>query len=272
MIFLYSLEICRDGHSYSMKILLTNDDGFHAAGIIELAKSLQKDHDVFMVAPRTEQSGISQAITFLRPMFPVALDSETGIEGFSLDGTPTDCVKLGLEHLCPFKPDLIVSGINGGYNVGVNCCYSGTVGGALTATQFGFPAIAFSLEFGKQMNYAKAADLAAPLVQQLWVDPWPQQVALNINFPSESLSGNAEIHFVPQETNPLGYKYDEGRDPKGRLFYWANNKPAPEPSPHPTDVSVVNAGNISVTTLSFNLNHADSLSVFREKMTSSTAT
>lgn len=255
-----------------MKILLTNDDGVYAPGITALAKSLQKNHDVFVVGPRTEQSGISQAITFLRPMFPVALESESAMQGFSLDGTPTDCVKLALEHLCPFTPDLVVSGINGGYNVGVNCCYSGTVGAALAASQFGFPAMAFSLQFASQMDFTRAADLAAPLVDQLWLDPWPSQVVLNINFPEQSLTQTAEVHFVPMETNPLGYQYDEGHDPKGRRFFWANNKPAPEPSPHPTDVSVVHSGGISATTLSYNLNQTDVLTVFREKLHSGSAT
>lgn len=258
-----------------MKILLTNDDGVNAPGIVALAQSLQNNHDVFVVGPRTEQSGISQAITFLRPVFPVALDSDSGMQGYSLDGTPTDCVKLALEHLCPFTPDLIVSGINGGYNVGVNCCYSGTVGAALTATQFGFPAMAFSLQFGKEMDFVKAAELAAPLVDRLWLEPWPPQVALNINFPEQALSQepqDSEIHFVPMETNPLGYQYDEGHDPKGRRFFWANNQPAPKPAPHPTDVSVVNSGGISATTLSFNLNQTDALAAFREKLHSNSAT
>ena len=246
-----------------MKILLTNDDGFFYAGIIEIAKSLRQQHDVFMVAPRYEQSGISQAITFLRPLFPVPL-TDGPVPGVSLDGTPTDCVKLALEHLCPFKPDLIISGINGGLNIGVNCCYSGTVGGALAAAQFGFPSMAISIQFGQDMNFARAAELATPMIERFYVEDWPHQVALNINFSTQALIGDADIHVVPMETNPLGYKYNEGRDPKGRLFYWANNQPDPEPSPHPTDASVMKDGQISVTPLTFNLNQTSAIDQFKE--------
>ena len=254
-----------------MKILITNDDGVYYPGILALARILKQRHDVFLVAPRMEQSGISQAITFLRPIFPVPLAKDHVVSGYSVDGTPTDCIKLALEHLCPFRPDLVISGMNGGLNVGVNCCYSGTVGGALAATQFGLPAMAISLQWADAMDFERAAELAVPLVEQMYVEPWPQQVALNINFSTESLSGDSSVHVVPMETNPLGYKYDEGRDAKGRLFYWANNQPDPDPSPFPTDVSVLKRGQISATPLSFNLNHTDSISVFSDAVQSQSA-
>lgn len=253
-----------------MKILLTNDDGVHASGILELAKLLLQKHQVFMVAPRIEQSGISQAITFLRPLFPVALggdsESDSHVPGFSVDGTPTDCVKLALEHLCPFRPDLIISGINNGFNIGVNCCFSGTVGGALAAAQFDIPAMAFSLQLVEEMDYPRAAELAVSMVDRFFVEPWPEKVALNINFPTRALTQPADIRVVPKETNPLGYHYDEGRDPKGRLFYWANAKPDPVPSPFPTDAAVIQAGHISVTPLTFNLNQAEAIKAFNDAL------
>lgn len=251
-----------------MNILLTNDDGIHASGIIEFAKVLRQRHEVFMVAPRTEQSGISQAITFLRPLFPIQLgsdrDSEGRVPGYSLDGTPTDCVKLALFDLCPFKPDLILSGINGGLNAGVNVCYSGTVGGAMAGALFGFPSMAVSLEFGDPMNYRIAAEVAVPVIEQFCVSPWPEMTALNINVPTAAIRGEFEVEVVPVETNPLGYHFDKGEDPKGRPFYWSNNKPDPEPSSFDTDVSVLKRGHISVSPITFNMNADRSIAHFRD--------
>ena len=124
--------------------------------------------------------------------------------------------------------------------------------------------MAISIQYGQEMNFARAAELATPMVEQFYLENWPNQVALNINFSTQALDGDSEVHVVPMETNPLGYKYNEGRDPKGRLFYWANNQPEPEPSPHPTDASVMKAGQISVTPLSFNLNQTAAIEQFRE--------
>ncbi len=250
-----------------MKILLTNDDGVHASGIIEFAKVLRQNHEVFMVAPRTEQSGISQAITFLRPVFPIRLggdgESDSQIPGYSLDGTPTDCVKLALFDLCPFKPDLIVSGINGGFNAGVNVCYSGTVGGAVAGALFGYPSMAVSLEYETTMNYRIAAEIVVPVMEQLTIMPWPQRTSLNINIPTASLTGPVEFEIVPVETNPLGYHFDKGVDPKGRPYYWSNNKPDPEPSTFDTDVSVLLAGKISVSPITFDMNANGALAAFK---------
>lgn len=241
-----------------MKILITNDDGVHSSGIIELARVLQKNHQVFMVAPRTEQSGISQAITFLRPLFPLELgasgESDSQIPGYSVDGTPTDCVKLALFELCPFKPDLILSGVNGGLNAGTNVCYSGTVAGAMAGAVFGFPSIAISLESAKQMNFRAASKIAGTLVEQLVTDDWPEKTAININIPQVALNNNAAVKVVPVEVNPLGYSYDKGLDPKGRPYYWSNNKPDPDPSEFETDCSELKLGHITVSPITFNLN------------------
>lgn len=251
-----------------MKILITNDDGVHASGIIEFAKVLQKNHQMFMVAPRTEQSGISQAITFLRPLFPIELranaESDSHIPGYSVDGTPTDCVKLALFELCPFKPDLILSGINGGLNAGTNVCYSGTAAGALAGAVFGYPSIAVSLESAKRMNFQAASEMAGTLVEQLATENWPEKTAININIPQSALHNNAEVKVVPVEVNPLGYNYEKGLDPKGRPFYWSNNKPDPEPSQFETDCSELKRGNITISPITFNLNAYDSNGHFKE--------
>ena len=221
-----------------------------------------------MVAPRTEQSGISQAITFLRPIFPIELggdwESDSHIPGFSVDGTPTDCVKLALFELCPFKPDLVVSGINGGLNAGSNVCYSGTVAGAMAGALFGYPSIALSLEYSNSMNYRRTSELATPLIEKMMIDPWPSKTVLNINIPTSALDGGADVCVVPVETNPLGYEFEKGRDPKGREFYWSNNRPDPSPSNFPTDCSELKNGKITVSPITNDMNKSDSIGTFEQ--------
>ena len=240
-----------------MKILLTNDDSIHSPGLILLAEKLGENHEVFVVAPRTEQSGVSQAITFLRPLFPEPIEglpATSGINGYTVDGTPADCVKLALAHLCPWTPDLVVSGINNGLNVGTNVNYSGTVAGALAAGIMGITGMAVSAQFCQPTDFASHVEILVPLIEQFAEVDLESPVVLNINVPTSALKGGAKVKVVPIEANPLGYRFEEGVDPKGRVHYWANCKPDPEPSPFDTDFSVLSEGCISVSPLSTNLN------------------
>ncbi len=244
-----------------MNILITNDDGIHSGGIIELAREMHaRAHRVFIVAPRTEQSGISQAITFLKPLFPVRLGSsielDDEIEGYSIDGTPVDCTRLALFELCPFQPDLVLSGINGGLNAGLNVGHSGTVGGALAAAAFNLPAMAISLEHEPEMDFRRAAEIAGELVDLFHIVDWPEKTVLNINIPTAALDRPADVAIVPVETNPLGYHFDRGVDPKGRAYFWANDRPDPQPSPFETDTQALRAGKISVSAISGDYNNA----------------
>lgn len=250
-----------------MKVLITNDDGVHAQGIIQLALEARKHcTEVFVVSPSVEQSGVSSAITFLRPLFPKALGGlddtqDNGIEGFSLNGTPVDCVRLGLHELCPFRPDMVLSGINDGLNAGPNVNYSGTVGGAMTAASFGIPSMAISLESGPQQDFAKAAQLAWPVVQQCFDLSVESGSFFNLNFPTVVCDGTQppEVVVVPTETNPMGYDFDNGHDPKNRRYFWATNEPAPQPSPFLTDTQALLQGKVTLSTLSTNLNCSKTL-------------
>ncbi len=247
-----------------MKVLITNDDGVHAQGIIQLAQKVQQHAEVIVVAPSVEQSGVSQAITFLSPLFPVALggdkDSQDDhIAGYSVNGTPVDCVKLGLAELCLWKPDLVLSGINGGLNAGVNVCYSGTVGAALAASTFGLDSIAISLESGDEMDFRKAAEIAWPLIEQYANCGLPRRTVVNINIPTAAIEGDAETVVVPVEMNPMSYHFDKGTDPKGRNYFWSTNNPPPEQSPFETDTMALRAGKVTVSALSYDLNSSVAL-------------
>lgn len=240
-----------------MKILLTNDDGFFAAGLQALAEEASRHADIFIVAPDNEQSGISQAITFMRPLNPKPVDMEGELIGYTVNGTPADCVKLGLHELCPFKPDLVISGINNGLNVGVNVCHSGTVGGAFAASMFDVPSISLSIESSDEPQFDNVASLAWPTIERLAQTEFPPRTVCNINFPTVVAEQNqiSQMLAVPVETNPLGYHFQQGNDPKNKPFFWATNSPDPKPSPHLTDTQAIQDGFVTLSMLAYNPNH-----------------
>ena len=245
-----------------MKILLTNDDGIHAQGLVQLASFLQsQDNSVFVVAPATEQSGVSSAITYLSPLFverfSMHISHGEGIEGAVVQGTPVDCVRLALNELCPWQPDIVLSGINDGLNAGTNVNFSGTVAGAMTGASLGFKAISVSIESGLEQKYAQAAESLWPLIQKLVAAEIPAKTFLNVNYPTEALKSGPEFDYqiVPAETNPMGYQFAQGNDPKNRPYFWATNNPPPEPSPFLTDTQVLQQGQATVTVLSGDLNY-----------------
>ena len=243
-----------------MNVLITNDDGFFARGLKTLAAHVGQYHDVFIVAPQTEQSGISQAITFLRPLNPNHVyNQQKECTGYSVNGTPADCIKLGIHELAPWKPDLILSGINFGLNVGINVSHSGTVGGAFAGSMFGIPAVSISVEGTDNANFQLAAEISWSIVEQIDWSKLPLKSVVNINVPRQVKSADVVPAFVPAETNPLGYHFQKGVDPKSRPFFWATNHPAPEPSPFLTDTQAVQQGRVTVSTLSFDPNHAEAL-------------
>lgn len=247
-----------------MKILITNDDGFFAGGIQALATELRKHAEVFVVAPSTEQSGISQAITFLRPLSPNPVIEDGTLIGYTVNGTPADCAKLAIHQLCPFKPDLVISGINNGLNVGNNVCHSGTVGGAYAASMFDIPSIALSVEFNENAKFENVAKMSWPIIEKISNMKLPIKTVANINFPTVVAERNeiSEVLAVPVETNPLGYQFESGHDPKDKPYFWATNNPDPKPSPFLTDTQAVRQGYVTLSMIAYNPNHDEGNQVF----------
>ena len=250
-----------------MKVLITNDDGYFAKGIKALARHIAKSADVFIVAPQIEQSGISQAITFLRPLNPnPVVDADNHVKGYSVNGTPADCVKLGIHELCPWKPDLIISGINFGLNIGINVCHSGTVGGAFAGAMFDFPTAAISVEAIDNPDFDLAAEIGWSIIQKTDWQQLPARSVLNINVPGAVKSTDYKLEVVPVETNPLGYHFQKGTDPKHRTFYWATNSPAPKPSPFRTDTVATREGSVTVSTISYDPNIDQGLAALGQQL------
>ena len=236
-----------------MQFLLTNDDGIYAPGLAAMERALKELGDVLVAAPSTEQSGVSQSITFLRPLVGHLVRDGDRLRGYAIDGTPADCVKLAVTQYCDLRPDVIVSGINGGLNAGINILYSGTVGAAMEGALFGIPSFAVSLEWDDHPKFDLAAKYAIQLIQQTLEQRAPDQYLFNINFPTQALEGSPELSVVPMATNRYGHHFVKRMDPKKRTYYWATNDPEPEPSAHDTDVMELKSGKVTMTPLRVDL-------------------
>jgi 5'-nucleotidase len=248
-----------------VRILLTNDDGVYAPGLRALRAELQKLGTVTVVAPAGEQSAVGHSITLLTPLLvQEVVDERNQAMGWAVEGRPADCVKLALMELLPEPPDLIVSGLNAGSNAGINVLYSGTVAAAIEGAFFQRTSIAVSLEYTKPkpLDFARAADLARQVIEQILAQRPPEGALFNVNIPSFDKGPIRGIRSVPQNVAPYLETFDRRVDPRGRVYFWSN----PDfscPDPHPdTDVSALGEGYITVTPLQFNLTHA----VLLEKM------
>jgi 5'-nucleotidase len=239
-------------------ILVTNDDGYRSEGIHVLAEALKPLGDVTVVAPLDEASAIGHALTLRRP-----LRLEHIREGvFGVDGTPTDCVNLAITHVIKRPPDLVVSGINKGWNLGDDVTYSGTVAGALEGALLGVPGIAVSLQFTRGMwDFSHAAAAAATLAARILRTPLPPWTFLNVNVPGGVPKGlrttvQAKRNHITQIT--------ERHDPKGRPYYWIEEG-QDEWAPHDrSDYQAVRDGFISVTPLHPDLTAHQALAAVEE--------
>ncbi|HMP78502.1 MAG TPA: 5'/3'-nucleotidase SurE [Pirellulaceae bacterium] len=233
------------------RILLTNDDGVTAAGLVTLANFLKSKYEVFVVAPDNERSGVSQSITFRRPIFHKSVQVTDGVRGFAINGYPVDCVKVALFELCPFQPDLVVSGINHGLNVGLNVLHSGTVAGALTGVAYGIPSIALSLEAPdgqEDLDFETAVSLVWPICQSLCSNTDLSGTVLNVNIPEAAVTTRcADYHVVPVNCNNMGFHFEQGHDPKRRPYHWQTNHPDPMPLSKLCDVQVIQQGKIAIS-------------------------
>ena len=241
-----------------LKILLANDDGIFAPGLRAMRNALVQLGDVLVVAPATEQSGVGHSITYLTPLTCKEIFDRDDFQGWAVDGSPADCVKLGVAELSKDPVDLIVSGINGGLNAGINVLYSGTVAAAIEGAFFRIPSIAVSLEHDPHADFDAAAELAVRLIAQIVAQPQSEAELYNINIPTAATLAfrdgkEPEVHCVPMGVERYGDHYIKRQDPKGRNYYWSTNDPPPKPTTHETDLNALAAGYITVTPLQFNM-------------------
>jgi 5'-nucleotidase len=233
-----------------VQILLTNDDGIYAPGLEAMQHALEQLGDVCVVAPAVEQSGVGHSITFLSPLMAKEVFDGERRRGWAVEGSPADCVKLALAEFCPRTPDLLVSGINGGLNLGVNILYSGTVAGATEGALFGIPSIAVSLEYDEHAKFDRAADIAVRLIQQVLAQKDAAEHPLyNINIPTSALDGPSDVRVVPMAVARWPAEFDRRVDPKGRRYYWAMGTPPVPAVGELTDLEAWQQGFVTLTPL-----------------------
>jgi 5'-nucleotidase len=240
------------------RILVTNDDGYRSDGIRALADALRTCGDVTIVAPVQEASAIGHALTLRHPLRLERIDDHT----CAVDGTPTDCVNIAVTQVFRALPDLVVSGINKGYNLGDDLTYSGTVAGALEAALLGIPGIAVSLRATRgEYDFSYAARAAAAMADGILRRPLPSRTFLNINVPKGQPRG---YRVTVQAKRNHVTSVAERHDPKGRPYYWIEEGQN-EWEPHDrSDYQAVRDGYVSITPLQPDLTAHDVLALVEE--------
>ena len=224
-------------------ILLTNDDGIHAAGLKALAAGLAGLAKISIVAPSREQSGTAQSLTLRQPI----VCNKIAEREWAIDGTPADCVIVALHRLLPDPPDLVISGINFGGNLGENAYYSGTVGAAREAALHHIPALAISLcSKDAGLKFEPAARVAKSTAELILKEGLPDQVLLNVNVPEP---WNGEVKFTRQSKKITRNQLSEGKDPRGRTYYWLFEQRIDKDVAPDSDYAAIFAGAVSITPL-----------------------
>jgi len=232
-----------------MRLLLSNDDGYQAAGLVELFEALKNEGEVTVVAPERDRSGASNSLTLTRPLR--CRQSPNGF--YFVDGTPTDCVHLAITGLLQQEPDIVLSGINRGANLGDDVLYSGTVAAAMEGRFLGYPAIALSLVGHAGQNFATAARVAGKLLSSIREHSLPADTILNVNIPDlpyDELKGF--------EATRLGHRHKaepviKSEDPLGQPIYWVGPPGAEDDAGPGTDFHAVRRGKVSITPLQVDL-------------------
>jgi len=247
-----------------LRILITNDDGIFAPGLLALYESIKDLGDIFICAPDSEKSAVGHGITLHHPLRIKKVDTISGCKNaYAVNGTPVDCVKIAIKCLMDKKPDLVLSGINLGENTGINIIYSGTIAGAVEGAILGIPSMAFSLTTYVDPNFEVSANfvrLAVKLFAQKIFNI--HNLLLSINIPKGSLDEIKDVVLTHQGKTEFIEAFDKREDPSGKIYYWLNGSKI-EKNYHPdSDEHVIRDKKISITPLQFDLTDH---SFFKEK-------
>ncbi|WP_425448669.1 5'/3'-nucleotidase SurE [Dethiothermospora halolimnae] len=242
-----------------LNILVTNDDGINAIGIKKLAKSLKKIAKVIVIAPDRERSATGHAITMHQPLrVDKATDFPDDIEAWSISGTPSDCVKIGIETIMANKPDLVVSGINNGPNLGTDVIYSGTVSAAIEGAIHGIPSLAMSIAGIKgEINYEGAASYSCKLARLILDNKEQESIILNANIPSIGYKDIKGIKLTELGNRRYNNSFVKREDPMGKNYYWLAGSLIELENKDVSDVEAIKEGFVSITPLHFDLTDYD---------------
>jgi 5'-nucleotidase len=242
-----------------MRILITNDDGIQSPGIAALAKGLAKIGEVWVVAPDRERTAVAHAVTLHKPLRV----NQIGTRYFSVNGTPVDCVNLALLKIMVKPPQLVVSGINKGVNLGDDVMYSGTVSGAMEGAILGVPSIAVSQEGQDKFHFGVGVVYAARIAQLVLAKGLPEETLLNVNIPSRPRSGIKGVRVTCLSRRRFHNPIIEKVDPHGRKYYWIAGKRVSWSRNKDADHEAIEEGYVSITPIHLDSTHYGVLDQFR---------
>ncbi len=236
-----------------MRFLLTNDDGIYARGLIAMKHELERYGHVTVIAPITEQSAVGHTITIADPIKVKPVQRGGEFFGHGITGSPADCVKLGISCIMKPKPDLVISGINRGENIGINALYSGTVSAATEALILGFAGIAISVDEYIDPDYSAASIFVARLAYKLTLKGIKLPFALNINCPSTTIEHVKGVRITKQGESRFTDKFVKRQDPRGNVYYWQAGRTKIVDDGDDTDAVCLKKGMISITPIHYRL-------------------
>ena len=249
-----------------MRILLTNDDGIYFKGLTQLYEALRgAGHDVTVVAPESEQSAVGHAITINDPLRVKKIARDGTFLGYGVNGTPADCVKIAVREVMAQPPELVLSGINLGANVGINVLYSGTVSAATEGAILGIPSVAVSLDALRRPDFSFATEFTLRLLAMLQGGgAISRGVALNVNVPAlpkERING---VRLVRQGVSGYTERFDKRVDPREHVYYWQIGGPVDDMGDERTDTRALSEGYVTITPIFYDLTHHAELERLRE--------
>lgn len=248
-----------------MRILISNDDGIYSSGIRALTEALVKNNEVYVVAPDRERSATGHSLTLHRPLRMEEVNHLPGVEGaYETDGTPSDCVKIAIGAILKERPEVVVSGVNHGPNMGTDVLYSGTVSAAMEGAIFNIPSIAISLADHKPQDFTAAVNFVSKLLPLINKIKFPDRTLLNINIPALPLSEIAGVEVTKLGIRPYNDYFEKRIDPRGRTYYWLAGEAIEEDELPGTDVFAVRNNQISITPVTIHMTNDKMLSELKE--------
>lgn len=234
-------------------ILLTNDDGIHAEGLLYLKKAAERLGEVHIAAPISEQSAVGHSITLYDPIKAHEVRRDGAFYGYGIGGTPADSVKLAMHCLLDRRPDMVISGINNGANLGINVLYSGTVSAATEAAILGAPSMAVSIAEKRNPPYEYAIDHVIKIASWVLDKGLPVGVTLNVNIPAVPPDRVKGIKRTRQALSKFRETFERREDPRGDRYYWLSGEMIPDEYDDDVDIVAVKNGYVSVTPLFYDL-------------------
>jgi len=249
-----------------LNILISNDDGIYSQGLYELAKRISVLGKVTVVAPDKEQSAIGHAITMHQPLRCRKIKlHDLDIDAWWVNGTPADCVKLGVETILSVKPDLIIPGINDGENLGTDIIYSGTVSAAIEGSMFNIPSIALSYARHCGADFSAPAEIAVQVIQQVLDHKEKDNMLLNINIPeTEGIEFLKGVKVTRLGVKKYRNNFEERKDPRGNSYYWLAGELIQDEIGEDTDIYAVRNGYVSITPIHIDLSGYEDIKKIRD--------